>query len=496
MEALWWRPRRLERHFARHGVRGPGYRFFFGSSIELIRLMLEASSRPAPPEAPHDVLPRVLAFYHHWRKLYGPMHLIWFGRTPRLVVSSPELIREVLLSRSEHFDRYEAHPLIRQFEGLGLSNLHGDEWARRRKILTPAFNAENLKLLAPFVADTVQRMLEERVLLPSSSAAGGSGEVEVDVVEWYQRLPKEAITVATFGRNSDEGSAVFRLQAEHASYATEAHSKVFIPGYRFLPTRRNRRVWQLDREIRRLLAKLVAGLQSGDDHRHRGRDPRAGGMRNFMSFMAPAMTADEIIEESKNFFFAGLETLNSLLTWATVALAMHPEWQDRARREVVDVCGRRGVPTKDHLPRLRTLGMVVNETLRLYPPAVAMIRKAKRDVELGGCVVPAGTEVMIPIMAVHHDADVWGTDATKFNPGRFADDGGDRQPRPQMAFMPFGGGARVCIGQYLALMEAKIALAMVLQRCEFRLSPAYVHAPRVLMILNPQHGAPVIFRPL
>ena len=71
MEALWWRPRRLERHFARHGVRGPGYRFFFGSSIELIRLIGDASSRPAPPEAPHDVLPRVLAFYHHWRKLYG-----------------------------------------------------------------------------------------------------------------------------------------------------------------------------------------------------------------------------------------------------------------------------------------------------------------------------------------------------------------------------------------------------------------------------------------
>lgn len=496
MEALWWRPRRLERHFARHGVRGPGYRLYLGSSIELSRLMEDASSRPAPRDEPHRVLPRVLAFHHHWDKLYGPMHLIWFGTTPRLVVSSPELIREVLLSRSQHFDRYEAHPLIRQFEGLGLSNIHGDEWARRRKILAPAFHAENLKLLAPFVAGTVQRMLEERVLLP-----GGPSEVELDVAEWYRRLPQEVITVATFGRNnSDEGSAVFRLQAEHASYATEAHSKVFFPGYRFLPTRRNRRVWQLDREIRRLLAKLVVGLQSGGsgDHRHQGRRDHGragGGMRDFMSFMAPAMAADEIIEESKNFFFAGQETLTSLLTWATVALAMHQEWQDRAREEVMEVCGSRAVPTKDHIPRLKTLGMVINETLRLYPPAVAMIRKAKRDVELGGCVVPAGTEIMIPIMAVHHDAGVWGDDATEFDPARFADDGG-RRPRQQMAFFPFGGGARVCIGQYLALMEAKIALATVLQRCKFRLSPAYVHAPRVLMILNPQHGAPVIFRPL
>jgi PHYB activation tagged suppressor 1 len=140
------------------------------------------------------------------------------------------------------------------------------------------------------------------------------------------------------------------------------------------------------------------------------------------------------------------------------------------------------------------LGMIVNETLRLYPPAVAMMRTAKQDVELGGCVVPAGTELLIPILAVHHDEEHWGADAAEFNPARFGDDRPLR--RHQMAFMPFGGGERVCIGQNLALMEAKMALAVVLQRFTFRLSPSYVHAPQVLMILQPQHGAPVIFRPL
>ncbi|XP_052162794.1 cytochrome P450 734A5 [Oryza glaberrima] len=491
-EALWWRPRRVERHFAAQGVRGPGYRFFVGSSIELVRLMVDAASRPMEPPTSHDILPRVLPFYHHWRKLYGPMHLIWFGRTPRLVVSEPELIREVLLTRADHFDRYEAHPMICQFEGYGLSNLHGERWARRRRVLTPAFHTENLRMIAPFVAGTVTRMLDEL----AERARAGAGEAEVDVAEWFQRVPQEAITFAAFGRrNYDDGAAVFRLQDELAGYATEAHSKVYIPGYRFLPTRKNRRVWQLDREIRSHLAKFVTGLQScrsshGDDA------DDGGGMREFMSFMAPAMTAGEIIEESKNFFFAGKETLSNLLTWTTVALAMHPEWQERARREVVAVCGRDDLPTKDHLPKLKTLGMILNETLRLYPPAVAMIRTAKEDVELGGCVVPAGTEVMIPIMAVHHDAAAWGDDAAEFNPARFAaDDDGGRRRHP-MAFMPFGGGARVCIGQNMALMEAKVALAVVLRRFEFRLSPAYVHAPRVLMILSPQFGAPVIFRPL
>uniref|UniRef100_A0A0D3GU94 Cytochrome P450 n=1 Tax=Oryza barthii TaxID=65489 RepID=A0A0D3GU94_9ORYZ len=377
-EALWWRPRRVERHFAAQGVRGPGYR-----SIELVRLMVDAASRPMEPPTSHDILPRVLPFYHHWRKLYGPMHLIWFGRTPRLVVSEPELIREVLLTRADHFDRYEAHPMICQFEGYGLSNLHGERWARRRRVLTPAFHTENLRMIAPFVAGTVTRMLDEL----AERARAGAGEAEVDVAEWFQRVPQEAITFAAFGRrNYDDGAAVFRLQDELAGYATEAHSKVYIPGYRFLPTRKNRRVWQLDREIRSHLAKFVTGLQScrsshGDDA------DDGGGMREFMSFMAPAMTAGEIIEESKNFFFAGKETLSNLLTWTTVALAMHPEWQDRARR--------------------------------------------RREVVAN-----------------------------------------------------------------MALMEAKVALAVVLRRFEFRLSPAYVHAPRVLMILSPQFGAPVIFRPL
>ncbi|XP_047062287.1 cytochrome P450 734A5-like [Lolium rigidum] len=397
----------------------------------------------APPDS-HDILPRVLAFYHHWRKLYGPKHLIWFGTKARLTISSPELIREVLLTRAEHFDRYEAHPLICQFEGYGLSNLHGDAWSRHRRVLSPAFHTDNLKRLLPFVADTVGRMLDD---LAAAASGNAGGEAEVDVVEWFQRVPQEVITFATFGRrNYDDGSVVFKLQDELAGLAADAHSKVFIPGYRFLPLRRNIRVWHLVREISKGLAAFIANLQQtkSDDH---GDDK--GGMRDFMSFMAPAMTPEEIIEESKNFFFAGKETL---------------------------------------------LAMIVNETLRLYPPAVAMIRTAKRDVELGGCVVPAGTELLIPILAVHHDEEHWGADAAEFNPARFGDDRPLR--RHQMAFMPFGGGERVCIGQNLALMEAKMALAVVLQRFTFRLSPSYVHAPQVLMILQPQHGAPVIFRPL
>jgi PHYB activation tagged suppressor 1 len=138
--------------------------------------------------------------------------------------------------------------------------------------------------------------------------------------------------------------------------------------------------------------------------------------------------------------------------------------------------------------------MILNETLRLYPPAVATVRRAKSDVVLGGRYhIPRDTELLIPIMAVHHDARLWGPDATEFNPARFAD-GVARAAKHPSAFIPFGLGSRMCIGQNLALLETKLTVAIILQRFDFRLSPKYLHAPTVLMLLHPQYGAPVIFR--
>lgn len=139
------------------------------------------------------------------------------------------------------------------------------------------------------------------------------------------------------------------------------------------------------------------------------------------------------------------------------------------------------------------LGLILNESLRLYPPAVATIRRATEDVELGGVMIPKGTEILIPIVAVHHDSELWGRDVNEFNPIRFARGVGNAAKHP-MAYMPFGLGSRRCIGQNLAILEAKMAIAMILQRFSFDVAPTYVHAPTVQMLLQPQYGAPIIFQ--
>ncbi|KHG20891.1 Cytochrome P450 protein [Gossypium arboreum] len=275
--------------------------------------------------------------------------------------------------------------------------------------------------------------------------------------------------------------------------AAETFQKVFIPGYRFMPTRRNIRCWKLDKEIRKSLMKLIESRKS--DNR-RGEDGAKDllGLMIESSYSSPDMSVDDIIEECKSFFFAGKQTTSNLLTWTTVLLAMHPQWQVQARDEVLKVCGSRDLPTKDDVVKFKTLTMILNESLRLYPPTIATIRRAKSDVELGGYMIPCGTELLIPILAVHHDQTIWGNDANEFNPGRFSE-GVARAAKHPIGFIPFGLGVRTCIGQNLAVLQAKLALSIILQRFTFRLAPTYQHAPTVLMLLYPQYGAPIIFQP-
>lgn len=489
---LWWRPRKIEDYFAKQGIRGPPYHFFIGNVKELVGMMLKASSQPMPNFS-HNILPRVLSFYHHWKKIYGGMFLVWFGPTVRLTVSDPDLIREIFTSKSEFYEKNEAPPLVKQLEGDGLLSLKGEKWAHHRKIISPTFHMENLKLLIPVMATSVVEMLEKW-----SEMSDKLGEVEIEVSEWFQTLTEDVITKTAFGSSYQDGKAIFHLQAQQMILAADAFQKIFIPGYRFFPTRKNIKSWKLDKEIKKSLVKLI---KRREENLNNENERIEKGPKDLLGLMIQAssnntnVTVDDIVEECKSFFFAGKQTTSNLLTWTTILLAMHPQWQVQARDEVLKMCGSRDLPTKDHVVKLKTLNMIVNESLRLYPPTIATIRRAKTDVDLGGYKIPRGTELLIPILAVHHDIAIWGNDVNEFNPGRFSE-GVARAAKHPVAFIPFGLGVRTCIGQNLAVLQTKLSLAIILQRFSFRLAPSYQHAPTVLMLLYPQYGAPIIFNQL
>ncbi|XP_028095435.1 cytochrome P450 CYP72A219-like [Camellia sinensis] len=200
------------------------------------------------------------------------------------------------------------------------------------------------------------------------------------------------------------------------------------------------------------------------------------------------MSFEEVIEDCKAFYFAGQESTSNFLLWTMVLLSIHPEWQVRAREEVWKAF-RNNKPDFDGLNHLKIVTMIMNEVLRLYPLAATVIRTIHKDTKLGNMTLLPGIELLLPIILVHGDHDIWGKDATRFKPERFSQGIANGTKNQQVSYLPFSWGPRICIGNNFALIEAKLALVMILQRFSFKLSPSYTHAPTYAVNLQPQYGA-------
>uniref|UniRef100_A0A8R7RCH5 Secologanin synthase n=1 Tax=Triticum urartu TaxID=4572 RepID=A0A8R7RCH5_TRIUA len=332
-----------------------------------------------------------------------------------------------------------------------------------------------------------------------TQSLGSDGTYEVDVCPEFQRLTGDVISRTAFGSNYAEGARIFQLQSEQTARLLARVKKIIISGYLSLPTKNNRRMREINNEIESILLNLIRtrmqAMQEGENTKNdllglmlesnmRGTDENGQ--------CISGMTIDEVVEECKLFYFAGIETTSILLTWTMVILSMHPEWQDHAREEVLGLFGKNKIDYEG-FGRLKTVTMILYEVLRLYPPAVAFIRKTYKEMEIGGITFPAGVLIELPVLLMHHDPDIWGSDVHEFKPERFAD-GISKASNNPCAFLPFGWGPRICIGQQFAMLEPKISLCMILQCFEFELAPSYTHALDNTKMLRPMHGAQIKLR--
>jgi len=202
-----------------------------------------------------------------------------------------------------------------------------------------------------------------------------------------------------------------------------------------------------------------------------------------------------MVDECKTFYFAGHETTNGVLAWSLFLLAIHTDWQEKARKEVFELFGQES-PNAEGIARLKIMSMILNETLRLYPPVISLLRRVEREIGLGKLILPANTYVLLPVLALHHDSEIWGQDVHLFKPERFADGVAKATNNNIAGFIPFGFGPRICVGLNFATNEIKIALSMILQRYKFILSSNYVHHPVPLITIRPKNGIPIVFNKL
>ncbi|XP_047328070.1 cytochrome P450 CYP72A219-like [Impatiens glandulifera] len=485
---VWLKPKRMEKHLKCQGYVGNPYKVLFGDLKDFSALNKHARSTPI--SFSDDILPRAAPFLHKSINTFGKKSIMWFGHMPRVHLTDTELVKEVL-SKNFKYVKTKINPLVKLLL-TGLLRYDLDQWAKHRKIINPAFHMDKLKLMLPAFHVSCLEMINEL-----QKATTNESTKEVDVWPYLQTLTADVISRTAFGSSYEEGRKIFQLLKIQAELVTKAVSTLYIPGWRFIPTKRNMRMKKIAKQIDNLLINLinkrVNALKAGESNNEdllnillesNFREDKCGKMMG--------MTIKEVVDECKVFYFAGQETTAALLVWTMVLLAHHQEWQHRAREEVFQVFGKDNKPNFDGLNRLKIVTMILNEVLRLYPPVVQFSRTINEDMKLGESLhLQAGTLIALPIILLHHDKEVWGDDAKEFKPERFAE-GISKATKGQFSYLPFSWGPRVCIGQNFALLEAKMAVAMILQHFSFELSPLYTHAPWPTIILQPQFGAPLI----
>ncbi|KAG6677889.1 hypothetical protein I3842_14G050600 [Carya illinoinensis] len=265
-----------------------------------------------------------------------------------------------------------------------------------------------------------------------------------------------------------------------------------IPALRYLPTRSNREGWRLQKEVRSLILEGVKERQKAFDHEKDFLHMVLEGAKN--SDLSQDATESFIVDNCKNIYLAGYESTAVSATWCLMLLASNQEWQDRVRVEVLDICPG-GTPDADMLRKMKQLTMVIQESLRLYPPVPVVSREALKDMKVGDLNIPKGVNIWTVLLTSHTDPEIWGPDALKFKPARFANGIKGACSHPHL-YVPFGFGPRVCAGQHLAMVELKILIALLLSKFSFSLSPKYSHAPTIRMVIEPENGVHLLVKKL
>ncbi len=393
-----------------------------------------------------------------------------FG-TYHLMIFDPELIETVLITDHASFEK---DAFIRDLEkvlGKGLLNSEGQQWRRQRKLTAPSFQRTEIGAYA-----------EQMVACAEAFLRGIQAGQPIDMHAGMMHLTLDILVKTLFGtevsRVAEVEQALDGVMHEYSPLRISLRNG--LPDWMTFASRRRiaRLRAALDSVLLELIAEKKRNINTGAD---------------LLSRMLAATDADgglseaELRDQTMTLFLAGHETTALALTYALRLLSLHPQVAERARREVKHVVGQRS-PTLQDLPGLTFLRAVLDETLRLFPPAWALPRVSLQDRALGEFACKAGTEVIIAPWIMHRDQRFF-TQPELFRPERWL----AKSELPRCIYMPFGAGPRVCIGNHFALTEALVVLAVFLGRGDFHLQNGPLLKLSPAVTLRPSGPVPMRF---
>jgi len=400
-------------------------------------------------------LPGLLAdpfrFFEQARSVHGDIYRLDLGFTKVVVLGHPRHAQHVFVDQAAKYTKGGAFwDTLRSIFGNGLITSEGEFWLRQRRMMQPHFHRRRLADLT----SSLVRAIEESL---STWPRGLASDPPFDLAPAFNELTMRLTMRALFGETLSPRTAadVSGALSYVLDYVLRAFVTKSLPSFIPIPGRK---------KYEQAIAKIDESILPIIECR-RGRNEQNGHLLAMLSDAVDdkaddRMTHQQLRDEVTTLFVAGFETTAVSLSWTFECLARRQDIQRKLHAEIDEVLGDR-LPTFDDLPRLRYARMVLQEAMRLYPPAWQLPRIAVRDDVIDGYPIPAGTTVVNLIYAYHRHPDEWPNPGV-FDPERFNPERSDR--RHNLAYMPFGAGQRLCLGRDLVLLEGPLAIAMIAQR--------------------------------
>lgn len=439
------------------------------------------------PPGPKPILPGFhflalrrdrIGFLTNLAREYGEIAHFKLGPVPVYLLTNPEHIRDVLITHNKQFMKGEGLQRAKRLLGEGLLTSEGEFHLRQRRLAQPAFHRQRIAGYADTMVDYARQMRED----------WQPGETR-DIAREMMRLTLAIAGKTLFGtdvvKEADEIGAALSTTMEAFNRLTLPFSnlieKLPLPSVRRFEQAKER----LDATIYRIIEERRASDEDQGDLLSmliQARDTEGDGT---------GMTDLQLRDEAMTIFLAGHETTANALTWTWYLLSQNPVEEARFHEEIDQVLAGR-LPTAEDYPRLKYAERVFAESMRLYPPAWLIGRRALSDYVIDGYTIPAGAILLMSQYVMHHHPKFF-PEPERFDPERWTPEA--KEARPQFSYFPFGGGPRLCIGEQFAWMEGVLVMATFAQRWRMRLAPGHPVAKQPLVTLRPKHGMKMVLAP-
>lgn len=407
-----------------------------------------------------------------WAREFGDLYHCRFLIYHIYFANRPDYIEQILVTQHRKFFKGRALQANRELFGNGLLTSEGDLWQRQRKLIQPAFHRARIQGYGRTMVECTNRMLE-------GFAPGQERDIHQDMMAVTLDIAARtlfSVEIGERGRHIERCLSVLM----HVIAKPQRIMKPLRVFYRSSERQYHAAVRELEEIVYTIIRERREAQKRGAPEAH----DLLGMMLAVRDEDGRGMDDRQIRDEVLTLLLAGHETTALALSWTWLLLSQNPETERKLHAELDSVLGGRA-PTVDDLPRLRYTEKVIKESLRLYPPAYAILRLTVEDAEIGGYKIPRGSSIGVSPWVTHRDARFY-PEPEKFLPDRWTDE--FQRNLPRFAYYPFGGGPRICVGAQFALMEAALVLATIAQRYSLRLVPSHPVVLFPSITLRPKHG--------